>query len=331
MLNNRKTARFCSHLQMLLTSGLQLLPALNLISGQTKDKRLSKQILLAAERLSEGLSLSEAAAHFLPPIAQSSIRSAEKAGNLDDVLGQLSGYYENKAEIEEKIKGALVYPIFVLVLSLAIVSVIFLFVLPGMRGMFEEIGGELPLLTRLIFGAADWFGPLLLALILFGGLLYFFGIRGKRLKWKIPLLNKLVQQDSTINGFSALGSLLQSGTSLSDALEMVLASSTNEEFGGIIGEAKAAVENGSSLSAAFSRGGCFSNETIQMLEVGENSGRLAEMLLNIAEYQARERELLLKKITALLEPALTLSVGLVVGCIVLAIFLPMMSMISAIN
>jgi len=339
MMNKRETARFCSQLKMMLASGMPLLEALKVIKDLAANKRFRQQLEGLVDQITEGCSLSESANLFLPPLAMGSLRAAERAGNLEETLDYLAKYYESKAELDEKIKGALVYPCFVLVLCLISILALFVFVIPGLKEMFDDLGAELPMITNLVLSISDlfyqvWF-PLAGAL-LGAGILIICLLRNKPemvegFALRIPIFRTLIQKELTIQGFSTLGALLNSGTPLIEALTITANSSRSKVFKETILRSKEKVENGGRLSVSFEESRFFAPESIQMLKVGEGSGQLAGMLLNIADFQARERESFLKRFTTLLEPIMTLSVGLVVGLVVMAMFLPLVNMISSLK
>ena len=140
-LNKRETARFCSQLKMMLASGMPLLEALKVINGMATHKKYERQLGSLIEKISEGVSLSEGASELLPSLATCSLRAAERTGSLEEVLGNLSEYYENRAEIEEKVIGALVYPCFVLLLSAFSFFALIIFVLPGLKELSAFVEG----------------------------------------------------------------------------------------------------------------------------------------------------------------------------------------------
>lgn len=328
-LSKRETSRFCSQLKMMLASGMPLLEALATIR-MVSHKKFDRRLTLLIDMISEGHSLSEAAVGFLPALAIGSLQAAERAGNLEETLENLSKYYENKADLEEKFLGALVYPCFVLTLSLLSVLVLIFFVLPGLKGLFSDLGTELPFFTNVILGFSDFLSRFWLVFVGVPVATVWFLKRrtSENFVLQMPLLGKLIRQELIIQGFGTLGALLNGGTPILEALAITADASRSAIFRKIVLRAREGVENGEKLSDELQKCSFFPKETIQMLRVGESSGRLAEMLLNIANFQAKEREGALKRFTTLLEPAMTLSVGLVVGFIVLAMFLPMINMIS---
>jgi type IV pilus assembly protein PilC len=334
ILAKRETSHFCSQLKMMLASGIPLLEALTVIQGIAVRKKYSNQIRMLINRVTEGYSLSESALGFLPPLAIGSLRAAERAGNLEETLENLSKYFENQADFEEKVIGAFIYPTFVLGLSFLIVFALIFFVLPTMKGLFADLGGELPLITNAILSLGDylsWWCFFLAGLLGVGGWLLLRQKDSEKIEQivlRIPFFGKLIRQEVIIHGFGTLGTLLNGGTPMLEALIIAADTSRSVVFKKIIWKTRKGVENGEKLSEELGKFSFFPEETMQMLKVGENSGRLGQMLLDIANFLAKEREISLKRFTTLLEPAMTLAVGLVVGLIVLAIFLPVINMIS---
>ncbi|MFA4844271.1 MAG: type II secretion system F family protein [Candidatus Margulisiibacteriota bacterium] len=330
-LNKRQTAYFCSQLKMLLSSGVPLLSALSIASkaGKKKFYNMMPEVI---EKLNNGLMLSEALVNYLPILAASSIKVGESNGSLEDALGQLAKYYEERAEIEEKLISALVYPAFIFCLSLVCLIGLAVFVLPGLSGVFADIGGELPLITRIILGSADLFAQLFPILII-GGLLASLVVwrRKADVASRLPFVGSIMKQEEIIQGLGTIGALLNTGTPIDKALQVAAETSRGRAFRSTILAARDKVINGEKLSSVLAAGQFFPPEMTDMLKVGENSGRLAEMFLSVSHYQAREREMSLKRLTALIEPVMTLSVGLFVGLVVMGIFLPLMNMISALN
>jgi len=336
MLNKRGTARLCSQLKMLLGSGVPLLEALGIIKGLIPPKN-GGRISAVIEKINQGHSLSEATADWLPPLATGSIRAAERSGELETTLGTLAKYFEEKAELEERLIGSLIYPVFVLMLCLFSVLALIFLVMPGLKSVFNDLGADLPPLTSAILGLSDLFSrygiALALVIVVLGGIIFRQLERGgwEKQLIKIPLIRKLFFQEMIIHGFGTLGALLNSGLSMMEALTVTANSSRNRIFKQVILQAQAGIENGGKLSDSLGEGQYFPAETVQMLRIGEDAGKLAAMLINIAHFQSKERESAIKRITTLFEPVMTLSVGVVVGVVVMSLFLPLISMISNIK
>jgi type II secretory pathway component PulF len=328
-LGKREISRFCEQLRILLASGIPLLEALKIVSKIFRRKEMEDLI----KRLSNGQSLANSMQKYFPPLVISSIAGAERSGNLEEVLGRLSSFFEQRAEMEEKIKSSLIYPCFVMLLCLFSLIALFVLVIPGFKDLFAELGARLPFYTWLILASSEfilkhWYKALLAFftfLILFR---YYRKNRASLMFDKIVLRINFLGREQIIQGFRTLGALLQGGVPIIEALQITIESSTNRAFRKIVTEIREAIASGERLSNALSKYRLFPSEAAQMISVGEGSGKLSEMLLSIAGFYEKERELFIKRFTALLEPALTLIVGIVVGIIALSMFLPMMDMVS---
>ncbi|MDD4179624.1 MAG: type II secretion system F family protein [Candidatus Margulisbacteria bacterium] len=323
-MNSREVASFCGQLRLLLSSGLPLLEAMTLMRGLPLFKRYKVLVGSVIESINEGNPLSLATNAILPPIVTSTMQSAEQAGNLEAALDQLAKFYLSRAEVEEKVKSALVYPCFVLGLAVFILVIMFVFILPGFNDLFADLGTELPIATLIVLNIGKyWYLPVL-------GLLPVGFIMRNKVD-RLPVISSFCRQAIVIQWLASMGALLKGGTPILAALDTLAGSIKDVKFNEVVGEVRGKIENGEKLSRAVEESGYFPAEVVQMLKVGESSGQLSDMLLSVADFKTREREENLKKLTSLIEPALTLSVGLIVGFIVIAMFLPMVNMISNIQ
>jgi len=328
-LGKRQVSRFCGQLATLLKAGVPLLESMRIVRGAMDGSQMDRLV----SRLEGGGSLSEALKEGFPPLVVSSVRCAERTGSLAEVMRRLSAYYEERAEIEDRIKNALVYPCFVLSLCFISLLALFVLVLPGFQSLFADLDVEVPLITRMIMGAGEavsraWYVPLLGSIAL--AALF---PRLKRTGMVDDLLFRVgfIRQAMVIQSFRTLGSLLNAGIPISEALATTADSASLRNFRQIILEVRHSVENGERMSNALSRYRVFPQEAGRMAAVGENSGTLADMLVHFSGLLEKEREVFIRRAIALLEPALTLLVGMVVAVIALAVFLPMMSMLSGLQ
>ncbi len=333
MLNSHQISRFCSQIHLLLAAGIPLLEALSIMQKMsTKEKY---QVVI--DRLAEGKTLAVALNKLFPPMVTVAIDGAEQAGNLDVTFDRLAKHYERQAETEEKIRSILIYPAFILILSLVAVAVLMIFVLPSFKGLFADLGQDLPLFSKILIYSGDflmqkWYLFLVLP-VLVGIAIVHYKKKPEQLQ-KLDALflkSKIIARIHIIEAFRTLGSLLTGGIPIRQALKTVESSARNVAFQRILSSVREAVENGERLGESFAKYSLFPREAIQMISVGESSSNLDQMLLNIAGYYENEREVFTKRCVSLLEPALTLLVGLLVGVIAIALFLPMMNVISAIN
>ncbi|MFH1362443.1 MAG: type II secretion system F family protein [bacterium] len=329
-MTKRQLSQFCSHLSLLLSSGVPLIESLGIIKNISSLSSLDQVV----QKLSEGESLENSLKNYFPPMLTGSIAAAERAGNLEEVLKRLAKYYETRAEASEKIKSAMLYPSFVIFLCLASLLMIFFFVLPGFKEMFADLESDLPLFTLFLLGLGDFLARFWYLLVVFLGALaillikYWKTNQGRHFFDRLFLKSKLYSREQIAQSFHTLGSLLQGGVPIIEAMNTAIKPVKNKVFQGIMSRAKDAVENGERLSWVLSQHKVFPAEAVQMVLVGENTGRLDEMLLSVAAFYEKEREVFVQRATSMLEPALTLFVGLIVGTIALAMFLPMIEMIS---
>ena len=329
-ISKRQLSRFCGQLKMLLSSGVSLLEALQIIKTISRYSGTDHLI----QSVSEGESLASAMRDRFPSLVISSIECAEKTGTLEEVLARLSRYYEERAEVEEKILSALLYPSFVIILCLFSLFILLVFVLPNFKALFQDLGAEMPLYTQIIIGIGEtfskiWYVLFLLLLVVVGFIFRYKKTPAGALKIdQLFLKIKFISREQFILWFRTLGTLLKSGIPIVEALNATVRSSKNLAFQKIVLEIKAGIENGEKLSSLLLRYKMFPVDAIQMIIIAENSGKLDEMLVSISDFYEKEKELFIKRFTVMLEPALTLFVGVIVGIITLAMFMPMMNVIS---
>ena len=331
--SKREITRFCSQLQLLINAGVPLLEALSMIARLTKNSTYN----MIAEKLSEGESLADAIAAYFPPMLKGAIESAERAGNLEEVLGRMSDYYKHQVEVEEKIKSSLLYPGLVLALCAFSILMLILFVIPDFNNMFRELGIGLPFFTALfinLYEAIVNYG--IVSMVLFFIMIAIMAKaskteRGGAFLDSLRMKIRFLHEGQVLQSIRNLGSLLQGGIPMDTALALTAKAINNRSLKNIIMDLKKAVENGSELNRAFSQFPCFSTQIVNMVALGEKSGKLPEMLISAADFCEMEREVLIKRLVTLFEPTLTLVVGIVVAAVALAMFLPMMNMISSLQ
>lgn len=329
-LSKTEISRFCSQLQTLISAGVPLLESLEIVRGLFKDKEIGPVI----DKVREGHSLAEAIRSYFPSLMVASIETAEFSGSLEQTLERLSKYYEQQAETESKIKSALIYPAFIIAVSLVSLVIMFVFVLPGFKSLFVDLNVPMPLFTRILIGfseifSATWYFPFMLAGGVAVGLPRYCQQEGRAYKvdrWLMKI--NFYRTELMIQFLRSLGSLLEGGVPVLAALENTIQGNENRVCREILTDIRRRVENGEPLHRALARHDLFPPETIQMIAVGENTGRLGQLLIKTADFQSQEKEVKIKRLTALLEPLLTLCVGLIVAIIAVGMFLPMINMIS---
>ncbi|WP_298440975.1 type II secretion system F family protein [uncultured Ferrimonas sp.] len=335
---------FTRQMQSLAKSGIPLLQALaGLAEGQ--DNELMQTTLLdLREQLVQGHTLS-AAMNQHPRVFSSMyvamVHVGENTGNLDEAFARLYRHIEQETETKRRVKAAMRYPMTVIAVIAVALVVLNIFVIPQFAGMFAKFGAELPLPTRILIGTSNFFINYwwLLLLGIVGGI---FGIRsylltdaGKlrwdRYKLKQPLLGTLIQRATLSRFCSSLSMMLRGGVPINQSLQLVSDAVDNTYMQQHIVSMRRGIEGGESLQRVAGQSGFFTSLVMQMIAVGEETGRLDELLDDAAEFYDREVDHELKGLTAKLEPILLVIVAGMLLVLALGIYLPMWDMFSAVQ
>ena len=332
--------QFTRQLEVLLDATIPYDKAFQLIIPQTEDSGFQSVLSDVRGRVVEGGSLAGAMGmhpHVFPNMYVSMVRSGENAGNLGVIMSRLADYYEAQERLRSKLKGALIYPAFMMVFGLAVVIFMVTAIVPKITRIFESKEEALPMPTRILMGVSDfvvdhWF---LLMLVISGivvGITSFFrSKRGRewkdRIELKLPLLSRLRTKVMVARYCQTLGTLLKSGVDLKTALEISKHVVVNQIFINKLDQLIIDVNNkGVPLSAAMARIDYFPEYVCHVVSIGEEAARVDELLEKVAERMQEEVNNLLEALTTLLQPALILVLGGAVGFIALAVLLPMLNM-----
>jgi general secretion pathway protein F len=306
---------------------------------QSKSKRFVKIIAQLKDAIVEGNSFASALARY-PNIFSSlyvnMVKAGESSGTLEIVLDRLADITEKQQALKSRIRAAMAYPIFMALIGAAVLILLLTFIVPNITSIFTDMGKTLPTPTRMLISISGWltrYWWLLLLLLVAAG----FGLRAMRktdrgifyidrLILRIPLFGSLVRRLTVARFTRTLGSLLQNGVSMLIALDISRGIAGNRLISEAIEAATVDVEKGRGLGQSLGQGHTFPQLAVQMIEVGEHSGNLEEMLIKIADVYEREVETLVMSMTALMEPIMILGMALVVGFIVLSICLPIFEM-----
>ena len=342
---------FTRQLATLIDSGLPLLRGLNVLAKQEPNPVLKSTINGLAESVQGGSTFSESLGQhpkMFNKLFVNMVKAGELGGVLEVVLTRLAEYQEKAHKLKGKIVSAMVYPLIVMFIAVAIMSFLMLFIVPKFREMFADMeGGELPLISRVVFGFSDWMlaRPLILpnsVWILFvsvGTYLCFAAWtrtnKGRKvvdsLKLKIPIFGD-IQRKSAIARFTrTLGTLVTSGVPILQALNITRDTAGNVVVAEAIDKVHDAVKEGESIVSPMTGSGIFPNLVVSMVDVGEETGKLPEMLLKIADVYDDEVDNTVAGLTSLLEPIMIVFLAVVVGTIVIALFLPLISIISGLQ
>ncbi|HQO10494.1 MAG TPA: type II secretion system F family protein [Clostridiales bacterium] len=264
------------------------------------------------------------------------VKAGETSGNLDKALKSLAGYMEKSQQMQSAIKSAMMYPKFVVIFTVVIVFVILWKIIPVFQSLFSSFGGELPGPTQLLVDASDVIqNHFFLILLTIGGIWYgikyAFKFKQVRDNWdkfviSAPLFGEMVRQIIAARVASVLALLLSSGTSMLESIEIASKVANNSVYEDALKKSATDVSNGIELSVAFKKQNRFDDVFIQLLETGEETGKIDDLMKKIAEYYDGEVAVKVKGFSSLMEPLLIVFMGVVVGGIVVAIYLPIFTM-----
>ena len=318
---------------------MPLLRALRTISDQLDPGPLREVFAAVSQDVESGVKLSEALSRhprWFPPFYVNMVRAGEVGGALDEILKRLAELLEKQARLRDRVKSALMYPAFVMVAAVGILLVLMAFVVPTFMGMFTELGSSLPLITRILIGVCNavraWWAAVLAGLVGLGFLarLFLQMPAGRRLVDQLslsaPVFGSLIERLLISRFARTLGTLLESGVPILGALETVRATVTNVVIDEALQDVERSLKVGESLARPMELSGVFPPLVTRMVALGEETGQLDKMLMQVADSYDEEVEVQLAGLTQLLEPMLILFVGGIVGFIVIAMFLPLMSL-----
>lgn len=334
-IGTRDIATFTRQLSNLLGSGVTLLRALNVLVGQTENRYLSRMVQDIHDQVKDGKTLSQSLARHprnFTSLYVSMVRSGEVGGALEDVLNRLSDFSEKEDELRSRVRTAMAYPILMAVVGIGTIIVLLAFVIPRLVTMFEDMGEILPLPTRMLVTLSGWLTSYwwLIAALMF---LVIFVVKRRRrspegrlaidrFKLRIPLLGDLIQKAEIARFGRTLGTLLVNGVPILQSIDVVSQTMTNEVLQQEVRKVHSNVAQGLSLTRAIKESSRFPGFVVNLVAVGEEGGLLERSLLRIADTYEREVDRTVKVMTALLEPAMILVMGGVVGFIVISMLLP---------
>ncbi len=337
--STKELALFTRQLAALTRSGLPLEESLGVVSEQTEKKRTRKIVLTLRSRVLEGLSFSQACEQYpnaFPPLYRATIEAGESSGKLDSILERLADHLEGREQIIQKLKLALIYPVLLTIISVAVVLGLLTFVVPEIVGVFNNLGQELPALTQGLITLSDLLkqyglhlvAGLLLAWISFKLLLQVGTIRHSyhRFILRIPIVGRFARGTNTASFTRTLAILSSSGVELLEALRIAGQVTPNLAIKTAVNAAAVKVREGGSLSQSLAKSRLFPPITVHLIASGESSGQLAKMLDSAALNQEREVQSFAEMAVGIFEPMLILVMGGVVLTIVLAILMPIFDM-----
>lgn len=338
----RDLSVFCHQFVSVIDAGVPVAEALNMLGQQTENKTLRNAIFQTQKEIQQGETLADAmrkqGKRIFAPMFVNMVAAGEASGNLSVSFSRMADYYENANKTQAALKKAMIYPAVVLVVVIIVMFAMMLFVLPRFNTIFQDMGAELPWITRAIMGTSDFFVAYWWLIILVGGLValgtwgfsrtkkgtYFFAWIAR----KVPVFGPLTVKTASAQFARTFATLIASGLPIIEALEIVSRSMTNVYFKDELMRAREQVAVGTTLADALQQGGLFPNMVYQMVRIGEESGDIEKMLDKLSEYYEEEVDNATKNMMALLEPMIIIALCGVVGVVAIGVMLPMFQMYS---
>ncbi len=328
----------------LIRAGIPVVDALNACVDQTENPKLKTVLTSVKQSVNEGTAMGDALADHpkvFDRLYVNMVRAGESSGTLDIIFGRLADFMESQVKLKNKLFGTLMYPAIMLLVAFLIVALMMIFVVPKITEMFEEMGAQLPLVTRLLIGASDifrsywWIG---MAGVVFGS--WRFNSwketptgRAKVDRWMLnmPIFGTLLRMVAVTRFSTTFATLLASGVPILTALDIVKNVVNNTVLSGVIDEARLAIQEGEGISVPLARSKEFPSMMTHMIAIGEKTGQLEEMLENVSEAYETQVEARVTALTSVLEPIMIVGMGIGVAFLVFAILMPMLQMNSAIT
>jgi type IV pilus assembly protein PilC len=340
----KSLAIFARQFATMVNSGLPILRALAILSEQTESTELKKILTQVRIDVEQGASLSGAMSKHPKAFSDlflAMVKSGETGGVLDNVLLRLADLTEKEVELRRKIKSAMTYPIAVVVLVILLMSAMLLFVVPQFESIYAQLGGSLPLPTRVLLGVSRgvrtyWW------MVLLGSAALAFGFRrwkktpaGRQMidsvKLRVPIFGSLFHKTALTRFSSTLGMLLRSGVPILQALDIVSETVNNKVIARAVSDVQGSVREGESIARPLGKHAVFPPMVVQMLAVGEETGAVDTMLDKVSDFYNSEVEAAVDSLTSLIEPVLIAIIGGAVGASVIALYMPMFNIIKLIK
>jgi len=305
------------------------------LAQQTNNPSFKKVLSSVVKDLKEGMSLADSLSkhpHVFSELYVSMVEAAETSGSLPQILDRLSIYLEKMNALRKKIYSSLAYPVVVVTMAIAITSFLIFKVVPTFKEIYATLGGTLPLPTRILIGFADFLKHNIIFILIILGVL-FFGLKryintpqGKkryhRFLLNLPVVGEIIRKVAIAKFSRTFATLMKSGVPITNSLEIVGKTSGNKIIEEAVVKAKKLVQEGVPISKPLEESKVFPPMVIKMISVGEKSGKLEEMLSKIAQFYEEESDSAIAGLSSLIEPLIIAFLGIVIGAIVIALFLP---------
>ena len=342
-LNDKAFTLMCSQFSVILRAGISISRTVELIAEKMTDKPLKRVLEQVAKDVEAGRSLSvsfaERGKKLLPVTFLETIHAGEEAGNLDTAFDSVSKHYSKQSKMKGKVRGALIYPVFVLIIAIVVVIVLMVRVVPTFTAIFDSYDAELPLPTQMLIGMSNFFRKYYLLMIgVAAAVALAFKLYGNtengrtnlaKLQLKLPVLGNIAVLNGASQFANTMAMMLNAGLSMTKSVTITSRVMSNYFVSQEVGKITAKLEEGHTLGKSLRDANCLPDILVDMTAVGEDSGELAQTLTMTAEYYDAELEQATADALAKLEPSILVFLAAFAGFIVIAIYMAMFSMYAA--
>ena len=343
-ITTRDVVIFTRQFATMINAGLPLVQSLNILAQQTENKKLAEVTKAVVYDVEAGNTLADALAKHpkaFSDLYTNMVAAGEAGGILDTILIRLATFLEKNDAIVRKVKGAMVYPAVIISVAVLAIAILLIFVIPTFQEMFASVNMELPLATRAVIGLSDlltnwWWAIILgLGLTVFGLRQYYGTPGGKKtidgMALSAPVIGDLLRKSAVSRFTRTLGTLLSSGVSILDGLEITAKTAGNRIIHDAVMNSRQSIAGGDTIAGPLQNSKVFPPMVISMISVGEQTGGLDEMLSKIADFYDAEVDVAVSALLSLMEPIMIVVLGVVVGGIIVAMYLPIFDMVNAVQ
>ena len=343
-ITTRDVVIFTRQFSTMINAGLPLVQSLNILAQQTENKKLAEVTKAVVYDVEAGNTLADALGKHpkaFSDLYTNMVAAGEAGGILDTILNRLASFLEKNDAIVRKVKGAMVYPAVIISVALLAIAILLIFVIPTFEDMFASVNLELPLATRVVIGLSNlltnwWFAIIGgIVLVLFGIRQYYATSGGRKvidsLLLNAPVLGDLLRKSAVSRFTRTLGTLVSSGVSILDGLEITAKTAGNRVIHDAVMTSRQSIAGGETIAAPLEASGVFPPMVISMISVGEQTGGLDEMLSKSADFYDAEVDVAVSALLSLMEPIMIVVLGVVVGGIIVAMYLPIFDMVNAVQ
>ena len=333
---------FARQFSTMIDAGLPIIQCLEILYTQQGNKTFKRMIKEIKEQVEGGATLAEALKRFpkhFDDLFVNMIAAGEAGGILDAILRRLAAYMEKAAKLKAQVKGAMTYPIVTLCIAIVVLGIILVFVIPVFEEMFADFGGELPVPTKIVVAASEMVKSKIIYIII--GIIIL-GFTAKKLYatqkgqdmaddfvLKIPVFGELLRKVAVAKFTRTMGTMLASGVAILEALDIVAKTSGNRTVEKAIYDVRSGIAEGRTMADPLQESGVFPAMVCQMISVGESTGALDAMLEKIADFYDEEVDQAVDNLTSLIEPFMLVFLGVTIGGLVVAMYLPIFKMAGA--